>query len=415
MLCPHCRGEIELGEMVSICQACGQVQHEKCFQNWDTCGSYHCAPQRRVELAAQPSDIKITSGDLKRVHPAKSVFHPRRPHANSASAAGVSSDRPGMNRLAVIALVIALLGIPLFGLITGLMAIALGCIALATHKPNARGAGFAVSGILLGVVDMAGWVVFLALFLNGRAENHQVIEFEPDAAEIEAAAPHIRRAIKANVLIESHNGIPGFSGGSIGSGVILRIQDGEALIVTNRHVIDDEYTGDEFHDTKLPTDIGELRIKLIGQLSQPGKLVWMAPDGIDLALLTVPVLSPDVLPAVWDAAVPQLAVGDEVFAIGNPHGLGWTHTSGGISQFRSLASGNRKIRVIQISTAINSGNSGGGLYDQAGKLIGINTWSDDKRFSEGLSFTIAFESLLELAPHPLEGFIPPQIEASDAL
>ncbi|TXT22375.1 MAG: trypsin-like serine protease with C-terminal PDZ domain [Planctomycetota bacterium] len=62
----------------------------------------------------------------------------------------------------------------------------------------------------------------------------------------------------------------------------------------------------------------------------------------------------------------------------------------------------RAMKIIQTSAAINSGNSGGGLYDKAGRLIGINTWTKDKRFAEGLSFAITFTTLLELAPADLE-------------
>jgi S1-C subfamily serine protease len=74
-----------------------------------------------------------------------------------------------------------------------------------------------------------------------------------------------------------------------------------------------------------------------------------------------------------------------------------------ISQFRTMTFGSRALRVIQTQTAINPGNSGGGLYDGESYLVGINTWTSDKRFSEGLSFAIAFDSLLALDPpglHP---------------
>ena len=91
-------------------------------------------------------------------------------------------------------------------------------------------------------------------------------------------------------------------------------------------------------------------------------------------------------------------IGEPVFAIGNPHGLGWTHTAGEISQLRRQSRNAFTYHVIQTSAAINVGSSGGGLYDSAGMLLGINTWTSDKRFAEGLGFSIAFASVLDLIP-----------------
>ena len=96
-----------------------------------------------------------------------------------------------------------------------------------------------------------------------------------------------------------------------------------------------------------------------------------------------------------------MKVGETVFAIGNPHQLGWTQTQGVISQFRTRTIDDRRIRVIQTQAAINQGNSGGGLYDQEGYCLGINTWTADKRVSEGIGFAIALDTLFDLAPPPL--------------
>ena len=84
-----------------------------------------------------------------------------------------------------------------------------------------------------------------------------------------------------------------------------------------------------------------------------------------------------------------MKVGESVFAIGNPHRLGWTHTQGVISQLRTQDFDLHRVRVIQTQAAINPGNSGGGLYDHEGYLLGINTWTADKSVSEGIGFAIA--------------------------
>jgi serine protease Do len=78
--------------------------------------------------------------------------------------------------------------------------------------------------------------------------------------------------------------------------------------------------------------------------------------------------------------------------------LGWTHSAGDISQIRRRSQGDYSFRILQTTAAINPGNSGGGLYDSEGRLIGINTLTGDKRFAEGLGFSISLSTLLELLP-----------------
>ena len=91
-----------------------------------------------------------------------------------------------------------------------------------------------------------------------------------------------------------------------------------------------------------------------------------------------------------------------MFAVGNPYGLNWTHTAGDISQVRRQRHGDYDFRLLQTTAAINPGNSGGGLYDSEGRLIGINTMTSDKRFAEGLGFSISLPTLLDLAPEKMD-------------
>jgi hypothetical protein len=143
-------------------------------------------------------------------------------------------------------------------------------------------------------------------------------------------------------------------------------------------------------------DSGTLKVKLLGQPARRTRVTWVAPSGIDLALLRSPSPAGKIQPALWSRGHP-VHVGDPAFAVGIPQGLGWTHTQGVVSQFRTMDVGGRRIRVIQTQTALNPGNSGGGLYDGDGYLTGVNTWTNHKRFSEGLGFAIALDSLLDLA------------------
>ena len=87
-------------------------------------------------------------------------------------------------------------------------------------------------------------------------------------------APAIARSVRANALVETKFGTGVFGGLGIGSGVILQIEHGSALIVTNRHVVDPKFEGQETKDS-LPD--ASLEVKLIGQAPHPGRVVWIAP------------------------------------------------------------------------------------------------------------------------------------------
>jgi serine protease Do len=183
--------------------------------------------------------------------------------------------------------------------------------------------------------------------------------------------------------------------------VILKVRDGSAYVVTNRHVVDHSFSEGP-GDAAAPADLNNmatLSVLTVAQTRSPGVVEWVAPHGVDLAIVSMPLLgaAQQVREAWWDAKkTPH--IGDQVFAVGNPHGLGWTHSAGSISQIRDRTKGNYEFRVLQTTAAINPGNSGGGLYDADGRLVGINTMTGDKRVAEGLSFSIAFPTLLDLIP-----------------
>jgi S1-C subfamily serine protease len=181
-----------------------------------------------------------------------------------------------------------------------------------------------------------------------------------------------------------------------GSGVILRMTGGDALLATNRHVVA------EGRQDADPKKLEGVQVQLLGQALSPAKVLWLAPHGVDLALVRVPCHSNKARAALWQRGR-ALQIGQTVFAIGNPHGLGWTQTQGVVSQLRRQTTNGFETRLIQTQAALNPGNSGGGLFDQEGYLIGINTWIHDHRVSEGLGFAIALDTLLALRPEALEG------------
>jgi S1-C subfamily serine protease len=403
--CPHCGGNISYGDEIAACLHCGSVHHVVCWHSHDGCGSYDCAPARRILSDNGQAALRVTVDEVTRVQPP-----PPRPvmMPNGCFPSGTSGDTPqrrSWSGLAIAAFVVALAGIPLFGIVTGLVAVLLGSLALGgIDHTRRRGTGLAVTGILLGLTDSVAWIVLLGWFFTSFAGRGQVAisldDFEPNIESLNHMAPIIARSVRANALVESTMGSGILAGTAIGSGVIMQIENGSALIVTNRHVVDPNFTGREAGGEKPALPDGKLEVKLIGQMARPGHVVWMAPDGIDLALISVEVEGNEARAALWKPkSYSELKVGSVVFTIGNPEHLDWSYTRGSISQTRNLRRGLHQVHVIQTDAALNHGNSGGGLYDSdSGKLIGINTWTNDKTVSEGIGFAISLDELLELKP-----------------
>ena len=387
------------GEQIAACLRCGAVHHVACWHSQDGCGSFDCAPARRIFNESRQPELRITADEVARVQPpprpvavGSSCFAQTSSHSGRLGAYDFSESR-GWSRLAIASLIVAVAGIVLFGLVTGLVAVLLGSLAVSgIQHTRRRGTGLAVTAILLGLADTVGWIFLLAWFYGGG--GHLTIslnDFEPDADALNHMAPAVARSVRANVLVETKVGSGIFGGTGIGSGVILKIENGSALIVTNRHVVDPKFEGEEAIAPKGGLPDGRLEVKLIGQPSHPGRVMWIAPDGIDLALIRVAVDGVGARAALWKPK-PELMIGSEVYTIGNPQHLDWSHTRGSISQLWLQKRGDRQVHVIQTDAPLNPGNSGGGLYDKSGQLIGINTWTNDKRFSEGLGFAIALDA-----------------------
>lgn len=391
MVCPCCQGTVREGEEVVVCRACATVHHQACWAAAGGCGSYICAPGRREGNTPLNADLKISWSDLHGAAPL--------PVAGPRTIPVPPSSPPRTSRLAIASLICAVAGIPFFGLITGMVAVLLGSLALGSIRGTRnRGVVLSVLGILLGMADVVGWLVFLSFYLGHPAPVFTGREFHFDREALEGLDPKIGRAMRANVLIQGRR----LLGGTLGSGVILTLGGGKALILTNRHVVDPNFSaelpaGGEGRAGDTPLDV-----TLVDQNVRSGRVVWLAPAGIDLALVEITRPTDEARAARWDPGRRPPRVGESVFAIGNPLGLGWTHTQGAVSQLRVHETGGRRVPVIQTQAVLNAGNSGGGLYDSDGYLVGINTWAEDKRVSEGLGFAISLETLKSLRPPGLD-------------
>jgi S1-C subfamily serine protease len=161
--------------------------------------------------------------------------------------------------------------------------------------------------------------------------------------------------------------------------------DDAGHVVTNYHVIEGGSTA---------------WVTLHDQSRWEARLVGEAPHH-DLAVLKIDAPKSALLP-VRVGSSEDLAVGQKVFAIGNPFGLDQTLTTGIISglgrSIRSVTS--HKIDdVIQTDAAINPGNSGGPLLDSSGRLIGVNTAivSPSGAYA-GIGFAVPVDAVRHVVP-----------------
>jgi S1-C subfamily serine protease len=396
--CPHCDQQTLLGQNVAQCARCATVHHRQCWEQAGGCGSYTCAPARRENLSDDGSKMVLTSDELDStipLPPPRPSFDP--PVGPPMSAREMSrlsygtSEQHKVSRLAIAAIICAAVGVLLFG-IPGIVAMILACLAMvAIQRGERKGMTLAAVAMALGLIDIIGWmIVFVAWDKNSPPMLRQAnIVFDPSS--LQTLDKTIADPMRANVVVTAGSSLRE----RLGSGVVLKITNDVANVVTNRHVIDASFTDQGKNDQE--PDASGLQVRMLGQPPTDAKVLWVAPDGIDLAIISVPCRSSEVRAASYPATKPP-TLGDPVSAIGNPHSLGWSFTPGWISQFRVWQINGHDINVIQTSAPINSGNSGGGLYDKQGCLIGINTWTEDKRYSEGLGFSISAQVLLDLAP-----------------
>ncbi len=231
--------------------------------------------------------------------------------------------------------------------------------------------------------------LFSLVFLPacGAAEEAKArLELKLDAEPIAPGAPHARATSYADVLepvqpavvsvyssktIRQRAQVPDifrqfYGDGAfpdreqrqegLGSGVIV---SKNGYILTNNHVV---------------AEADELKVSLNDGREFEAKLVGADPK-TDVAVIKI---ETDDLPVATLADSDLLRVGDLVFAVGNPLGVGQTVTMGivsatGRNNLGILAEQGGYENFIQTDAAINQGNSGGALVDARGRLVGINT------------------------------------------
>ncbi len=158
---------------------------------------------------------------------------------------------------------------------------------------------------------------------------------------------------------------------ALGSGFII---DEKGIVITNNHVIQ---------------DAEDIIVRVDGDKEFKAKVLGADPLS-DIAVLQLD--TQEKFTPVKFGDSDKARIGDWVIAIGNPFGLGGTVTSGIISARNRSIGLSRYEDYIQTDASINSGNSGGPLFDMNGDVIGINTAILGRNGSIGIGFSIPSNS-----------------------
>ena len=166
---------------------------------------------------------------------------------------------------------------------------------------------------------------------------------------------------------------------SVGTGVVI-VDSG--VILTNLHVV---------------AGATKLQLEFADGLESEASVVGLHPEQ-DLAVLQAKTI-PDDLVAATMRSTQDLALGDDVLAVGFPFGIGPSASAGVVSglrrEYRSPEGKRLLTNLIQFDAAANPGNSGGPLVTAEGEVVGIVTGllnPTEQRVFIGIGFAVPIES-----------------------
>lgn len=395
-ICPYCQHQIELEQSIVLCNECRSWQHSNCWTLNKGCSSYHCDKKTFTNVIKSEPEFTITAEEVEKV---KYVPIPVRRISSDLAKDYIPEKPSSISKLALTGFILAILNLIsivaifkgnikflAFAVFISFISIIIAVISvIIINNGKKYGYIYASSAILLSAffIVICTARVYVLSNINkigghGLNANFNIEENLPKDEELDRLRPERAQALRANVVIKC-TGDP-LLGSMLGSGIVIKKTNQTAFLLTNKHVIENAKSMEvTFYN---------------GEVSE-GHLEWQAPKNIDLAIISCSLLAGNKIQPVNFS--PELAgQSQSVFAVGNPMNLLWSYTEGVISSRRIQNYDGQEVSIYQTQTPINSGNSGGGLYNQNGLLIGVNTWTQNKALTEGLNFSISSSSIISI-------------------
>ena len=263
--------------------------------------------------------------------------------------------------------------------------------------------GMEIEGVSLASAYINDKGELILVYTNGVEQNLGVVVGKDGNTDVTisgsgtdisyAVNKALKSAVRISCAFTTGSGFSSSTGYSAGSGVIFKIDEakGKAFIVTNYHVV---YESTCNTSNKISNDI---KVYLYGAEYSDYAIKAEYIGGsasYDLAVIAIDssALNRGAYSAADIANSNNVLVGDTAIAIGNPEGAGISATSGIVSvdseHITVEITNGVELRVMRIDTPVNPGNSGGGLFDKNGNLIGIVNAKTSDTTIEGIGYAI---------------------------
>ena len=171
-----------------------------------------------------------------------------------------------------------------------------------------------------------------------------------------------------------------------GTGIVI---SDDGYILTNYHVVEAAVTGDY-----------EINVVLNDGSSYKAEFIGKESDNNDVALLKIEATDLNVI-SIGNSN--NMEVGEQIYTVGNPLGeLTYTFTTGIVSALNGDITSSKEdgtsdtINMFQIDAAVNSGNSGGPVYNVKGEVIGIVTSKYNSSSTEGIGFAMPINDVMDI-------------------
>lgn len=218
----------------------------------------------------------------------------------------------------------------------------------------------------------------------GATSDHIPFRSMPPMSQLDglAISPMVRSIVESTVVVlaPDEDGDARYS--AIGTGAVIASDSDQAWIVTCSHVAIPYISTAAVRD---PADTNKVWIEFSDARGVEGSIVWTAPPPLDVAIVSVQIESPP--PAVEISPSTELLdVGSPVVFVPNPLLHGWQVHHGVVAARKTHETPAGEFALVHTSLPVLPGDSGSGLYDEQGRLMGLNTWTRyDADGSHGIS------------------------------